>query len=131
MSVVALTLSVYRLATGDVVTTLQELAARDQAEAEQRETIRKVQRFDRITQRVATWLLALFAMAGTYALMAVLGVLPAAPWSALGQSNGYDVDKPLPPAEIHIPEGYEPGYEQPQPQPVAPAPAEDQPLLSA
>lgn len=130
MSVVALTLSVYRLATGDVVTTLQELAAQDQAEAEQRETIRKVQRFDRITQRVSTYLLALFAMVGTYALLACLGVFPAAPWSMLGES-GYDVDKPLPPAEIHIPEGYEPGYEQPQPQPVEPAPVEDQSLLSA
>lgn len=53
------------------------IAKADQDEARQRELDRKV-------QRVAVVFLLVFAVVGVYATLAAFGVLPAAPWSALG-----------------------------------------------
>jgi hypothetical protein len=55
------------------------LAAQDQADARERE-------FDRKAQRVAVWFLIVAAIAAAYCLLAVYGVVPAAPWSPLGKA---------------------------------------------
>lgn len=57
---------------------MNKIAAGDQAEAKERE-------FERRVQKVAAWGLIVFAVLGLYSLLAVMGVLPAAPWSPLGQ----------------------------------------------
>lgn len=41
--------------------------------------------FERRAQRVAAVFLAIMAILGFYALLAAAGVVPAAPWSPLGQ----------------------------------------------
>ena len=57
---------------------MDNIAARDQAAAKERE-------FDRRAQKVAAYFLAVSALVGIYATLAVAGILPAMPWSPLGQ----------------------------------------------
>lgn len=57
---------------------MENIAARDQAAAKERE-------FDRRAQKVAAYFLAFSALLGIYATLAVAGILPAMPWSPLGQ----------------------------------------------
>lgn len=57
---------------------MDDIASRDQAAARERE-------FDRRAQRWAARFLLASAVLGLYALLAAMGVLPAMPWSALGQ----------------------------------------------
>lgn len=57
---------------------MENIAARDQAAARERE-------FDRRAQRVAAYFLAVSALVGIYATLAAAGVVPAMPWSPLGQ----------------------------------------------
>ena len=57
---------------------MENIAAQDQAAAKERE-------FDRRARKVAAWGLAFAAILGIYATLAVLGWMPAAPWSPLGK----------------------------------------------
>lgn len=58
--------------------TMRDIAAEDQAAAKERD-------FDRRAQKVAAVFLAVTAVVAVYALLAAMGVVPAAPWSPLGQ----------------------------------------------
>lgn len=60
------------------MTTTARTAHADQLAARERE-------FDRRARKVAAIGLILFALLGAFSLLAALGVLPAAPWSPLGQ----------------------------------------------
>lgn len=57
---------------------MRNIAAEDQAAAKERD-------FDRRAQRAAAVFLALAAVGAIYCIFAALGVVPAAPWSPLGQ----------------------------------------------
>lgn len=54
------------------------LAAQDQAHAKERE-------FDRKAQKVAIWGMAFAIILAIYSLLAIMGYLPATPWSAMGK----------------------------------------------
>jgi hypothetical protein len=57
---------------------MENIAARDQADAREREFERRARKAG-----IALWAFAL--VLGAYCTLAVLGVVPAAPWSPLGQ----------------------------------------------
>lgn len=58
--------------------TAARLAAQDQAEARKRE-------FDRLSAALARIVLLVALLLGAYCMAAGLGIVPAAPWSPLGQ----------------------------------------------
>ena len=57
---------------------MEDIAAQDQAAAEERD-------FERRVQKVAAWWLAFGLIIGIYCTLAVWGIVPAAPWSPLGK----------------------------------------------
>lgn len=69
----------YNINRGETMSiTTAQIAAADQAEARERE-------FDRKAFRVAAVGMTIFALLAVYSILAALGYLPAAPWSALGK----------------------------------------------
>lgn len=74
-----------------------QVAALDQAEARERE-------FDRKARSIAVAFIYMMLAVGAYSWLAVNGLVPAAPWSPIGQQ----VEAPAPDRPVvEIPEGYE------------------------
>lgn len=84
-----------------------DIAARDQADAKEREWERKV-------ARAGCWVLAAFFALGAYSWLGLNGIVPAPPWSPVYEQ----VETPDPGVpELDIPPGWEPAIPTETPEP--------------